>query len=139
MQYGRELHQLSLQLKMQHESSSKEVKMMQDAFSLMAYSNPWKSPVSYQLNPSQREPVATALNSAILGKFCYDFTNLHISHMDLLDVLESQGYPSRPALEIIMAHASRMREEMARSGIGSATFCDANYYINVPYRSDTAW
>jgi len=42
--------------------------LCQDAFSLLAYSDPASSPVSYQLNPVQREPVCTALNSAILGR-----------------------------------------------------------------------
>ena len=40
----------------------------QDAFSLLAYSDPWSSPVGYQLDPVLREPVCAALNSAILGK-----------------------------------------------------------------------
>ena len=39
----------------------------QDAFSLLAYSDPWNSPVGYQLTAVQREPVCMALNSAILG------------------------------------------------------------------------
>ena len=39
----------------------------QDAFSLLAYSDPWNSPVGYQLAAVQREPVCMALNSAILG------------------------------------------------------------------------
>ena len=41
----------------------------QDAFSLLAYQDPWNSPVGYQLDQVQREPVCAALNSAILGKF----------------------------------------------------------------------
>lgn len=40
----------------------------QDAFSLLAYSDPWSSPVGNQLDPIQREPVCSVLNSAILGK-----------------------------------------------------------------------
>lgn len=40
----------------------------QDAFSLLAYSNPWSSPMGWQLDPSRREIVCAALNSAILGK-----------------------------------------------------------------------
>lgn len=47
--------------------------LMQDAFSLLAYSDPWNCPVGQQLDPIQREPVCAALNSAILGKvwfFC---------------------------------------------------------------------
>ena len=42
----------------------------QDAFSLLAYSDPWSSPVGAQLDPVQREPVCAALNSAILGMMC---------------------------------------------------------------------
>lgn len=42
--------------------------MFQDAFSLLAYSNPWASPLGWQLCPSRRESVCAALNSAILGK-----------------------------------------------------------------------
>ena len=41
--------------------------MLQDAFSLLAYSNPWDSPVGWQLEPVRREAVCEALNSAILG------------------------------------------------------------------------
>lgn len=42
---------------------------MQDAFSLLAYADPWSSPVGYQLDPVEREPVCAALNSAILGDY----------------------------------------------------------------------
>lgn len=42
---------------------------LQDAFSLLAYSNPWSSPMGWQLCPSRREIVCAALNSAILGKY----------------------------------------------------------------------
>lgn len=42
--------------------------LSQDAFSLLAYSDPWNCPVGQQLDPIQREPVCAALNSAILGK-----------------------------------------------------------------------
>ncbi len=43
--------------------------LLQDAFSLLAYQDPWNSPVGYQLDPVQREPICAALNSAILGMF----------------------------------------------------------------------
>lgn len=48
----------------------------QDAFSLLAYSNPWASPLGWQLCPSRRETICAALNSAILGKFIYLFDTL---------------------------------------------------------------
>lgn len=44
--------------------------LLQDAFSLLAYSDPWNSPVGYQLDAIQREPVCSTLNSAILGGSC---------------------------------------------------------------------
>ena len=47
------------------------VYIFQDAFSLLAYSDPWSSPVGYQLQPVQRESVCAALNSAILGTVQY--------------------------------------------------------------------
>lgn len=45
--------------------------LSQDAFSLLAYSDPWNCPVGQQLDPIQREPVCAALNSAILGKIWF--------------------------------------------------------------------
>lgn len=44
---------------------------VQEAFSLLAYSNPWDSPVGWQLEPIRREPVCSALNAAILGTSPY--------------------------------------------------------------------
>jgi len=107
--FGRELQQLYTQLKQQNVLSVKSQRVLQDAFSLMAYSDPWTSPISYQLHASQREPVAAALNSAIL---------------------ELQGYPPKPALEIINVHACRLREEMASQGLGAAAFADPSFYFD---------
>ena len=42
--------------------------LFQDSFSLLAYTDPRSSPVGYLLDPLQREPVCSALNSAILGQ-----------------------------------------------------------------------
>ena len=75
----------------------------QDAFSLLAYSDPWSSPVGAQLDPVQREPVCAALNSAILGKtFQYfivpfysldrqDLENSICPDQTLLNVVSGQG------------------------------------------------
>lgn len=48
---------------------------VQDAFSLLAYSDPWNCPVGQQLDPTQRESLCSALNSAILGKDCVQCTH----------------------------------------------------------------
>ena len=42
--------------------------IVQEAFSLLAYADPWNSPVGAQLDPAGREPVCAQLNSAILGQ-----------------------------------------------------------------------
>lgn len=91
LELGRELLQMSLRLEKKYQTVNDEVlaqnrKMMevkpinfdyrdgtryicdfQEAFSLLAYSNPWASPVGKQLSPSKREPICAKLNSAILG------------------------------------------------------------------------
>ena len=50
--------------------SDKNTKMLQDAFAMLAYPNPWDSPVGWQLEASEREFVSGALNSAILESQC---------------------------------------------------------------------
>ena len=45
------------------------VQLLQEAFSLLAYADPWASPVADQLQTKGRESVCHSLNSAILGKF----------------------------------------------------------------------
>ncbi|KAK2085283.1 Ran-binding protein 10 [Saguinus oedipus] len=65
--FGRELQALSEQLGREYGKNLAHTEMLQDAFSLLAYSDPWSCPVGQQLDPIQREPVCAALNSAILG------------------------------------------------------------------------
>ena len=71
--FGRELQSLYNQIsKKNHQSGSpghhQLQTLLQDVFSLLAYADPLSSPVAYLLDPSQREPVTAALNSAILSK-----------------------------------------------------------------------
>ncbi|KAH9634571.1 hypothetical protein HF086_006196 [Spodoptera exigua] len=63
--FGRELYAMSQKLQQDQYVKS----MLEDAFSLLAYSNPWDSPVGWQLEPVRREAVCEALNSAILGEY----------------------------------------------------------------------
>jgi Ran-binding protein 9/10 len=75
LSFGRELYTLSIEVNRDPQSNQ----MLEDAFSLLAYSEPWKSPVGWQLDPQQREPVCAALNSAILRKNdTADFKNFQI-------------------------------------------------------------
>lgn len=68
LEFGRQLYSQSIHLRQQHGKNESNKKMLQDAFSLLAYANPWNSPVGWQLDPQQRETVCARLNSAILGK-----------------------------------------------------------------------
>ncbi|RIA98129.1 concanavalin A-like lectin/glucanase domain-containing protein [Glomus cerebriforme] len=76
-------------------------KALEETFSLLAYTDPRKSVVSYLLDPSGREPVANALNSAILV---------------------SQGKPPIPPLEQVYRQSSVVLNELARNGVGSSAF-----------------
>ena len=58
--------------------------MLQDAFSLLAYANPWNSPVGWQLDPQQRETVCARLNSAILADIRQEFTKI-LKKVDWMD------------------------------------------------------
>ena len=91
---GRELQQMSQNLKKDNDSDNQNKSLLhviisnvkfianhshffllQDAFSLLAYNDPWNSPVGWQLNPKEREPVSRALNSAILCKSSFSILN----------------------------------------------------------------
>lgn len=56
-----------------------------DAFSLLAYNDPWSSPIGFQLHAEMREPVCASLNSAILGLLLLQFFHpLHMTNQDTL-------------------------------------------------------
>lgn len=94
----------------------------QDAFSLLAYSNPWSSPLGWQLCPSRRETICAALNSAILGEnepsyhSCDRLINRTLSRTESLD------YSWRPPLENCLAHSAELLNLMACSSIGACAF-----------------
>nr|XP_056718798.1 ran-binding protein 10 isoform X2 [Euleptes europaea] len=109
IQFGRELQTLSEQLCREYGKNTTHKKMLQDAFSLLAYSDPWNCPVGQQLDPIQREPVCAALNSAIL---------------------ESQNLPKQPPLLLALGQASECLRLMARVGLGSCSFARVDDYLH---------
>ena len=80
----------------------------QDAFSLLAYADPWSSPVCDQLDPVEREPVCAALNSAIM---------------------ESHHLPRRPPMELAIGHARELLRLMAGNGLGSCAFANIDHLL----------
>ncbi|XP_041101230.1 ran-binding protein 9-like isoform X1 [Polyodon spathula] len=107
--FGRELQAMSEQLRRECGKNSTNKKMLKDAFSLLAYSDPWNSPVGYQLDSIQREPVCSALNSAIL---------------------ETHNLPKQPPLAQAMGQATQCLGLMARSGSGSCAFAAVEDYLH---------
>ncbi|XP_049701369.1 ran-binding protein 9 isoform X2 [Helicoverpa armigera] len=97
--FGRELYAMSQKLQQDQFVKS----MLEDAFSLLAYSNPWDSPVGWQLEPVRREAVCEALNSAIL---------------------EAQGAQWVSPVEACVAHSRTLLRRMARAGLGACAFAD---------------
>ncbi|XP_074644705.1 ran-binding protein 9-like [Tubulanus polymorphus] len=108
LQYGRELQAMSVQLRREYGKNESNKKALQDAFSLLAYSDPWNSPVGNQLCPVRREPICAALNSAIL---------------------ESHGLPKQPPLELAIGQAAECMHLMSKSGIGSSAFASIHDYL----------
>ncbi|XP_012233599.1 ran-binding protein 9 isoform X2 [Linepithema humile] len=101
LEFGRQLYSQSIHLRQQYGKNESNKKMLQDAFSLLAYSNPWNSPVGWQLDPQQRETVCARLNSAILG---------------------SSNLPRRPPLEVAASHARELVHLMSTAGLGACGF-----------------
>ncbi|RLU20923.1 hypothetical protein DMN91_007537 [Ooceraea biroi] len=101
LDFGRQLYSQSIHLRQQHGKNESNKKMLQDAFSLLAYSNPWNSPVGWQLNPQERETVCARLNSAIL---------------------ESSNLARRPPLEVAASHARELVHLMSTAGLGACGF-----------------
>lgn len=99
--YGRELKALSVELKQEHGTNPANKRALQDAFSLLAYNDPQNSAVAYLLDPMQREPVCSALNSAIL---------------------ESQHLPRQPPLELCLGQSLECIKLMAKAGLGACAF-----------------
>ncbi|KAL4623384.1 ran-binding protein 9, partial [Arapaima gigas] len=107
--FGRELQSMSEHLRRECGKNATNKKMLKDAFSLLAYSDPWSSPVGYQLDSIQREPVCSTLNSAIL---------------------ETHNLPKQPPLAQAVGQASQCLSVMARSGIGSCAFASVDDYLH---------
>lgn len=82
--------------------------ILEDAFSLLAYSDPKHSPVGYQLSPSQREPICKALNSAIL---------------------ESQNLPRSPPLLMAIAHSQQCLKKLNGNNVGASAYVSVADYL----------
>ncbi|XP_033125383.1 ran-binding protein 9-like [Anneissia japonica] len=108
LNFGRDLQRTSEQLELKHGVNEANRKTLFDAFSLLAYADPWNSPVGFQLDPLRREPVSAALNSAIL---------------------ESHNMPRQPPLELAIGQAVQTVKLMSKVGLGSCAFTSVEDYV----------
>jgi len=107
--FGRSLHVFREQIEQERGQVSTNTQMLERAFSLMCYPDPWSSSVGDQLDPAGREPVCAQLNSAIL---------------------ESKNLPGRPPLEISVAHTSQLLKLMSHSALGACAFANMDNLLN---------
>ena len=84
-------------------------KILQDAFSLLAYADPWSSPVGWQLEQVERERVSSVLNSAIL---------------------DGKNLPPLPPLEVGLSHTRRLLKIMGENEIGASAFATITDFVN---------
>uniref|UniRef100_S4RDR9 RAN binding protein 10 n=1 Tax=Petromyzon marinus TaxID=7757 RepID=S4RDR9_PETMA len=103
-----ELQRMCSQISREH-TWHLNARALQDAFSLLAYADPWRSPVGYLLGPAQREHTCAALNSTIL---------------------ESLSLPRQPALSMVVGQLSECLRLMPRAGLGSAAFAPIHEYTH---------
>lgn len=103
LQFGKQLHLYNERLKATQPDNDYNKNLLQDAFSLLAYTDPSNSPVKWQLDPIQREAACAALNSAILS---------------------SHNLPRRAPLEVALSHSKELVALMARAGLGSCAFAN---------------
>lgn len=71
IQYGQELRK-----EFQHDQSKTVIETFKEIFSMFSYPDPRNSPLGKLLDSSQRDPVAEALNSAILGRCPYSLKQM---------------------------------------------------------------
>jgi len=109
IRFGRRLHVFHEKLEQEKGRNTSNTQMLQDAFSLLAYPDPWNSSVGGQLDPSGREPVCAQLNSAIL---------------------ESKQLATRPPLEVSVAHTSQLLQLMSHNDLGACAFTNMETLLN---------
>ena len=127
IQYGQELKK-----EFQHDQSKLVTETFTEIFSMFSYPDPRKSPHGKLLDSSQRDPVAEALNSAILGRRPPYYSTNGSVDTDIEAV--SLGKSSSTALERLYKQTAVLVEIISEDGGPGAL-------INVPniLKSSRSW
>ncbi|KAI8639990.1 hypothetical protein BD408DRAFT_420470 [Parasitella parasitica] len=102
MQYGQ-----TLQKEYQHDIRGKTRSSLVEIFSLLAYDDPYSSPVANLLEISRRDALATDVNAAILA---------------------FQNRPEMPGMERIYKQIILCNKELSYEGFGKAALINIDYY-----------
>ena len=76
---------------------------------MLAYHDPWNSPLGYQLDPAQREPISAMLNSVIL---------------------EANNMPRIPPLEVVYGQTNECMRLMSKHGIAWSAYANLADYMH---------
>lgn len=102
MEYGQRLQE-----EYRHDTQEKTRSSLVEIFSLLAYRDPYCSPVAYLMNVSRRDALATEVNAAILAY---------------------QNRPEMPAMERIYKQIMLCNKELALEGNGKASLINIDDY-----------
>jgi len=93
LSFGKNLNDYCRELTYKRIATEENQKLLKDAFSLLAYPNPWESSLSGLLSAEAKEKAADKLNAAIL---------------------ESMNKPKIPPIDKLIAHSGIVLEELFR-------------------------
>ncbi|KAH9280104.1 Ran-binding protein 10 [Echinococcus granulosus] len=119
VQLGRELRDKAKELQAKNALSPAQAALLQDAFSLIAYENPYESPFADLMHPRHRKILAESVSNAILvnlGKARYPLLEIGIGMLEET-VLNGQG---GNRLSLSLADAKPLRKQHNQASTSSA-------------------
>ncbi|CDS37428.1 ran binding protein 9 [Echinococcus multilocularis] len=136
VQLGRELRDKAKELQTKNALSPAQAALLQDAFSLIAYENPYESPFADLMHPRHRKILAESVNNAILvnlGKARYPLLEIGIGMLEET-VLNGQG-GNRLSLSLADAKALRKQHNQASTSSAGSTLTPSHTVstsVNLP-------
>nr|CDS25603.1 ran binding protein 9 [Hymenolepis microstoma] len=118
---GRELRDTARELQAKNVLSINQLNLLQDAFSLIAYENPFESPFADLIHPRHRKILADSVSNAILmnmGKARYPLLELGIGLLE--DIVMDGQSASRSGLYSNFSKPSRYRKPHNHASTSSA-------------------
>lgn len=109
--FVKELYAQCLVLEEKYGKDKYNEKMLQDACSLLSYANPKNSPISWMLDPIEREPLIHRMNTAMT---CIDNNN---------------SMPEHSALDVALSFAKYLIERMSKKDLSECGFATLDNII----------